>query len=169
LKSFQKLFSLSGYTTLEINRYYGGEVLAGFGMPNNGLLHFNTDAANAFGINVQNSISTVQEQLEQLREQGTLIFWGGTGKSAAFLNNYKIDSSRYPLVVDSDSHKVGKFVPGTGQLINSPEALKDLPNTIYVITTPWRAKDIKLDIDRRKLPYTRLLILQEGVLCDYTN
>jgi hypothetical protein len=167
--SFHKLFSLSGYTRLEINRYYGGEVLAGFFIPNNTLLHFRSDVANAFSIDVCDSIQKVQDQLEQLRHQGTLIFWGGTGKSAAFLNNYKVDSIRYPLVVDSDAFKVGKFVPGTAQLIGAPEALKDLPDIIYVITTPWRAKDIKLDIERRKLTYSRLLVLQEGVLCDYTN
>jgi hypothetical protein len=166
--SFQKLFSMSGYTRLEINRYYGGEVLAGFFMPNNGLLHFNADAAKAFGINVCDSILKVKLQLGKLKHTDLLVFWGGTGKGAAFLNTYGIDCGNFPLVVDSDIHKVGKFVPGMGQEIKTPDILKDALAMI-VITTPWRAKDIKLDIEQRGLKYKRLLVLQEGVLCDYTN
>jgi len=167
--SFQTLFNISGYSKLEVSRYYGEEVIAGFFTPNNVPLQFNSDVTKAFGTNVQNLIYEVQDQLEQLRQTNTLVFWGGTGKSAAFLNTYNIDSIKYPLVVDSDVHKVGKFVPGTGQMIGSPESSRDVPNIIYVITTPWRAKDIKLDIDNRGLKYTRLLVLKEGVLHDFSS
>jgi hypothetical protein len=168
--SFQTLFSQCGYSTLDINRYYGNEVLAGFFTPNSVPLQFYTDKAKAFGAGATDSISTVQRQLEEIKQQKkTLVFWGGTGKSAAFLNSYGIDSTNYPLVVDSDVHKVGKFVPGTGQEIQSPDIIKAFSDPIIVITTPWRAKDIKLDIEYRGIKYRRLLILQEGILCEYNN
>jgi hypothetical protein len=131
-------------------------------------LQFYSDTAKAFGIGSNDSISSVQKQLEEIKKQGkTIVFWGGTGKSAAFLNSYKIDRVNYPLVVDSDVHKIGRFVPGTGQEIQTPDIIPSLSNPIIVITTPWRAKDIKLDIERRNLKYQRLLILQEGSLCEY--
>jgi len=46
-----------------------------------------------------------------------VAIWGGTGKSAAFMNRYAVDAARFPIVVDSDPAKVGTFVPGTGQEI----------------------------------------------------
>lgn len=167
--SFQTLFAVSGYSKLEVSRYYGEEVIAGFFSPNSVPLHFNCDAAKAFGINVYDSILNMKQRLQELKMTDWLVFWGGTGKGAAFLNMYNINASDFPIVVDSDSHKIGKFVPGTGQEIQSPDILKDTDSATIVITTPWRAKDIKLDIERRGLKYKRLLVLRGGMLCDYTN
>lgn len=169
-RSFQTIFSLAGFEELDISCYYEGEVIAGFFVPSNGKLHFNYDSSKAFGLDAYDSILAVQQQLKEFRQDNKmLVFWGGTGKSAAFLNNYKVNCNDFPFVVDSDGHKIGKFVPGTGQEIQSPEILNGTDNAVIIITTPWRARDIKLDIDHRGLKYSRLLVLKEGVLCDYTN
>jgi hypothetical protein len=161
--SFKTLFKSSGYSELEVNQYYGDEVIAGLFMPANNVLF---PCAKIFSKKVQTSFTTVTEQLAQLRTTQPIIFWGGTGKGAAFLNNYKLDAVKYPLVVDSDPNKIGRFVPGTGQEIQSPEIIRTIINPIIVITTPWRAKDIKLDIEKRNLKYSRLLVLQKGILSD---
>jgi len=168
--SFNTLFTLSGFETLEVSRYYGNEVIVGFFVPNKSPFGVYPEVAEGFYQQTQKSKATVVKQLEEYRNEGPIIFWGGTGKGAAFLNMYGIHSSRYPYVVDSDPHKVGKFVPGTGQEIRWPDTLDVFGlDTTVVITTPWRAYDIKLDIDRRGLLYKKLLVLKEGELCEYSN
>ena len=47
----------------------------------------------------------------------SVAIWGGTGKSAAFMNRYRVDATRFPVIIDSDPAKVGTFVPGMGQAI----------------------------------------------------
>jgi len=160
--SFKTLFSLTGYSEIEMNQYYGDEVIAGFFRANN-----LSPYAKIFNKKAQVSFGIVKDQLSQLQKTTQpVIFWGGTGKGAAFLNNYHLDMVNYPLVVDSDPNKIGRFVPGTGQEIQSPEIIRTIINPIIVITTPWRAKDIKLDIEKRDLKYSRLLVLQKGILSD---
>ena len=93
--------------------------------------------------------------------------WGGTGKSAAFINRYGIDAERFPVVVDSDINKVGTFVPGTGQEILAPSWLIDNPVEVIIIPTQWRANDIYREINETNIHFDTLLIEHEGRLIDY--
>jgi len=61
---------------------------------------------------------TISRQLDELHRSGKRVaIWGGTGKSAAFINSYGADAKRFPVVVDSDVDKAGTYVPDGGQLI----------------------------------------------------
>lgn len=95
---------------------------------------------------------------------GRTVLWGGSGKSAAFINLFGFNEYRFPFVVDSDPNKVGRFVPGTGQLIQSVEAVFADPVDTIIITTPWRAKDILSEIERKALSYKTILVLDKGRL-----
>lgn len=97
------------------------------------------------------------------------MFWGGTGKSAAFLNSYGIDADRFPIVVDSDPNKIGYFVPGTGQEIRSPEYLLTKPLDSIVITTQWRARDIVAEIKGRNITYKKIYVVCDGRLINYED
>jgi hypothetical protein len=167
--SFKTLFTLCGYSELEVNRYYGNEVLVGFFAPNKSPFSVYNEVVQNFCTRANTSQAMISLQLERYSKEGRIIFWGGTGKGAAFLNMYGIHSSKYPFVVDSDSNKVGRFVPGMGQEIRKPEEFIGLDNLIIVVTTPWRIHDIKLDIDRRGITYNKLLVLKEGELCEYPS
>lgn len=167
--SFKTLFTLCGYSELEANRYYGNEVLVGFFVPNKSPLSVYNEVAQNFCTRASTSQAMISLQLERHSKEGRIIFWGGTGKGAAFLNMYGIHSSKYPFVVDSDPNKVGRFVPSMGQEIRKPEEFIGLDNLIIVVTTPWRIHDIKLDIDRRGITYNKLLVLKEGELCEYPS
>jgi hypothetical protein len=167
--SFKTLFTLCGYSELEVNRYYGNEVLAGFFVPNKSPYSTYNEVAQNFCNQANTSQATISLQLERHSKEGQIIFWGGTGKGAAFLNMYGIHSSKYPFVVDSDANKVGRFVPGMGQEIRKPEEFIGRDNLSIVVTTPWRAYDIMLDIERRGIAYKKLLVLKEGELCEYPS
>lgn len=110
----------------------------------------------------------IQAQLQTLVLNGeTLTIWGGTGKAACFIGYYDLDRKRFPIVVDSDPLKVGTYVPGTGQLIQSRDILKHMAPTTILIPPQWRAKDIVTEIDRHHIPYNRILIEHNGALIDY--
>ncbi len=112
--------------------------------------------------------NTVRHQLDALVESGVeLAVWGGTGKASAFINRYGLDSTRFPLVVDSDLSKVGTFVPGTGQPIMAPMVLNKRPVDVIVVATHWRARDIALEIEKRGIRCVQLLLEHAGALVDY--
>jgi hypothetical protein len=113
------------------------------------------------------TISSVQELLYSLVSEGKrVVIWGGTGKGAAFLNKYNLDSDRFPVVVDSDTTKKGFFVPGTGQMIKHRDELKGLWIDVIVITSAWRAKDIMSEISAEQITVSTVLIESNGRLIE---
>lgn len=111
---------------------------------------------------------TINEQLKQIHLSGKkTAIWGGTGKSAAFMNYYGADAQRFPIVIDSDKAKVGTFVPGTGQEIRFRDYLTSNPVDIVIIPPQWRAGDILGEMQRHGIKPSAILIEHEGRLIDY--
>jgi hypothetical protein len=158
-RSFRQLFEESNCEGIEILKCYQGEVLVGLAEPQ---MLDTWAVATQFQQRATASLASVTDTVSKLT--GTVLFWGGTGKGAAFLNMYNIQNH---YVVDSDPHKIGRFVPGTAQEIQSPDLFKDRDDVTIVIATPWRAYDIYVDIKRRGLKYRSLLVLQDGALHEY--
>jgi predicted O-linked N-acetylglucosamine transferase (SPINDLY family)/SAM-dependent methyltransferase len=112
--------------------------------------------------------ATMQCDIDALASSGRHVaVWGGTGKAAAFINQYGLDAGRFPLVVDSDAEKVGTHVPGTGQEILFRNFLIQYPVAVILIATQWRAGDIVAEIDRCGIAYESILLEHQGRLVDY--
>lgn len=162
VRSFRTIFEISGFQEIKIDCCYNGEVLVGlFKARKNTPVNLAYQFRSAAFVTVQN----VTEQLRCLTHP--IYFWGGTGKSASFLNIFGVDADRFPFVVDSDNNKVGRFVPGTGQEIQSVDWLLKQPPGIIVITTPWRAKDIYQEIQRCGIQSRSIVVLWKGILRQY--
>jgi len=114
---------------------------------------------------VQKNIHTLLNALQTQNLQVAL--WGGTGKGAAFMNSLNLDSTRFPLVIDSDPAKTGTYVPGTGQKIQAKNYLLEHPVDIILITTQWRARDIVNELIEAKIPFQKILIEYQGQLLNY--
>jgi hypothetical protein len=135
-RSFRTMFESCGWLTRECYRTYNDEVLVWIGVPMpraypgypQGWDYHGTDGLIQF--------------LMTLVDDG-IVFWGGTGKGAAFLNAFNITKGR---VIDSDRRKAGRYVPGTGQLIEHASKLYENPAKTVLITTRWRAADIWMEI-----------------------
>ncbi len=95
-----------------------------------------------------------------------VVVWGGTGKAAAFIHHFRLTQAHL-YVVDSDSDKVGTFVPGTAYKIHDPQTLEHREPAHIVIPPQWRAHDIYQEIERRQLPYQALWIEHQGQLVDF--
>jgi protein O-GlcNAc transferase len=148
---------------------YGDEVIFGLtSFQKNVQLVNHAQDSMAFLIKWEQIFSSVTKHLDFFLKEGKqFAIWGGTGKGAAFLNSFEMDSVRFPLVIDSDAGKVGTFVPGTGQEIKSKEYLKAHPVALILIATQWRARDIVQEILANQIPFQQILIEYQGNLVDY--
>jgi hypothetical protein len=169
--SFTRMLELSTANILEIGHAYDDEVvygLAELGVPQASV--DNAAEASAFLASCETGLATIGQQLQALHaSDDTVVIWGGTGKSAAFMWHYGVDAERFPLVVDSDEAKVGTFVPGTGQTISSKRQLQDLTVGTIIIPPQWRAADIRLELQQAGIAYEALLIEHNGQLVNFES
>jgi hypothetical protein len=168
-QSFRKMLSRCGAVINCVGHGYGGEVIYGYVTLGGQQRRLKiADEAGEFLDAAEAGLERIPAQLEELAATGVRVaIWGGTGKSAAFINRYGLDRVRFPLVVDSDFAKVGTFVPGTGQEIRSREWLKENPGAVVIIPPQWRALDIVLEMERAEISFKQILIEHQGALIDY--
>jgi hypothetical protein len=125
-ESFSRMLA-RGFCSIDaLDHGYDGEVVYAFLRLKGKREHLeHARAAKAFDRMAQASRQAIMTDLANLYMSGKeVVFWGGTGKCAAFLQAHHVDSHRFPLVVDSDPAKIGTCVPGTGQRIQPPSVLK---------------------------------------------
>jgi protein O-GlcNAc transferase len=167
--SFCRMLERSGAHLETLGHGYDSEVVYAFvrldartELIRNGL------AALRFRAQAERSRERIRAQLSALHESGKRVaIWGGTGKSAAFLNAHSVDAERFPYVVDSDIAKVGTYVPGTGQVIQFRDQLLREPADVIVIPCQWRAVDIVREMEERGIRFQSVLIDYQGELVDY--
>lgn len=167
-RSFLALMARAG-EVVESSHGYDGEViyaLVRFGVPSK--MQEQAETAARFHRKAEISRATIRAQLDVLAASGKRIaIWGGTGKAAAFIHQFRADAARFPLVVDSDPAKVGTFVPGTGQEIRFRDSLKDKSPDVVIIPTQWRARDIAAEMVREGIHAKQVLIEHNGRLIDF--
>jgi len=168
-RSFTAMLGASGARIESIEHAYDREVVTAFVTLRSPFAHGeNARASSAYREAASRSRIAILRQLEALAaEPGGVAIWGGTGKSAAFMNRYGCDAVRFPVVVDSDRSKAGTFVPGTGQEIRFRDWLKDHPAQTLIIPPQWRAADIIREIRGEGIAAARVLIEHEGRLVDF--
>ena len=167
-RSFRTLMERGG-DVIELAHGYDGEVvyaLSSLGVPEP--MRECAELAVDFSRRAITSRATICAQVDALAASGQCVaIWGGTGKAAAFINQYGLDAARFPLVVDSDPDKTGSYVPGTGQAIGFRDALKGVPLDVLIIPPQWRARDILAEMAREGIKAAQVLIEHDGRLVNY--
>jgi hypothetical protein len=167
-QSFRTLMERAG-DIIELNHGYDGEViyaLVRLRIPDH--CHATARSAAQFFDQAPLSREHIIAQMNDLIASGKQVaIWGGTGKSAAFIHQYQANARSFPLVVDSDIDKVGTFVPGTGQLIQFRDILKNQPIDVVIIPTQWRARDIVAEMERESIAAKEILIEHDGRLINF--
>lgn len=167
--SFRHLLARCSSNVEHIELGYNDEVIYG-------LAHFEPQAQQAmiarqavrFVKQTTTAHREVKRQLDEVAKSGrSIAIWGGTGKAAAFINRYGLDAKRFPLVIDSDSAKVGTFVPGTGQSIRPRDELLQQSVDVVLIATQWRAQDIVLEMQQHGIAAGQILLEHQGRIVDY--
>jgi hypothetical protein len=167
-ESFRKLMEKAGEIT-EFAHGYDGEVVYSLVRLTTPKIQLeNAIRTTNFLHQSYNSRTSISKQLNDLAKSDQRVaIWGGTGKAAAFIHQYNVDSQRFPLVVDSDPDKIGTFVPETGQEIIFRDILKSSPVDIVIIPTQWRAKDILTEMNREGIVAKLILIEHKGQLINF--
>jgi hypothetical protein len=167
--SFTRMLQASGASVLDVGHGYEGEVVFGFSrLGGTAVSTVVAKEATDFHDNANEALTTIKGQLAELLNQGrTVAIWGGTGKSAACMCRYDLDSDRFPIVVDSDRDKAGTFVPGTGQEIRFRDWLIDHPVDALIIPPQWRAVDIIVEMREAGISVGQVLIEHGGRLVDF--
>lgn len=167
--SFKVLLSKCSEEIVLVEKDYNQEVIFALVKLGRNSLNYSTQALKYYH-QIEHSKSNIQSQLSQLLKSGhSIAIWGGTGKSAAFINHYGLEPESYPIVVDSDQHKVGTFVPGQGQEIKSTEFLLGNPVDIIIIPPQWRARDIVEEIALKSIQVKDILIEFQGKLISFEH
>lgn len=168
-ESFTRMLGRCALAVDLVQHGYDGEVIYGFarlGGQREQAAHA-ADAAR-FAASAREGEATVRNHLAGLYLSGQRVaIWGGTGKSAAFINRYGLDARRFPTVVDSDPLKAGTFVPGMGQEIRFRDWLLQNPVDVVVIPPQWRAREIVAEMTRVGIQVRTVLIEHRGRLVDY--
>ena len=164
--SFENMFRLAGYELIDVRGVYDDEVVVAIVRPRpTGRLEEIRRTCEGYRTDLARHVHELPRQLDQLREGGkTIAFWGATGKGAALLNAFDLFDHDYPIAVDSDRNKVGRFVPRTAQEIRGGDYLVDHPVDVIVITSQWRARDIHHEIRARQIQCEQVLVLIDGRL-----
>jgi methyltransferase family protein/C-methyltransferase-like protein len=165
--SFTNMLKRASVDIEYIGHDYGGEIIYAIAhaMKNSNYVTHTKESINFYNETLVSNVS-IKEKIKIISEKKIAI-WGGTGKAAAFINTYELDSTRFPIVVDSDRDKVGTFVPGMGQEILFRDYLKEWPVEIIIIPMHWRAQDVVKEIELHKISYEKILIEHQGELVDY--
>jgi hypothetical protein len=158
VRSFLALFETCGWITHDFFLAYNQEVVVWLGRPDPRAFAVPPSDLN------REAIRDIVQYLQASRN--SVAFWGGAGKGAAFLNACEITDGR---VIDSDVRKAGRYVPGTGQLIEHARSLRVNPVDTIIITTRWRAADIYAEIKRDYPCVKEVLIVDGDFIREYTE
>lgn len=82
------------------------------------------------------------------------VVWGTGGKGVSFLNSMKGNPAIFGAV-DINPRRSGKYVPGSGYQIMSPESLVSSPPAFIIVTNPLYENEI------------RQSVAQLGIGCDF--
>lgn len=74
---------------------------------------------------------------------------------------------RHVLEHLTDPDKVGSYVPGCGQEIQSRAVLQAVPAAVLIIPTQWRARDILAEMAQAGIEVGHVLIEHDGRLVDF--
>ncbi len=159
-RSLIEMMESAGWITHSCIYCYNGEVLIWVGRPD----------PHGFEAPVTipdpSNVAALLDFLLNDRPNCSVAFWGGTGKGAAFLNTCDVTRCR---VIDSDVRKAGRYVPGTGQLIEPPSNLWIEPVDTVIITTRWRAADIYKEIKRDYPCVEEIYVIDNDAIREYTE
>lgn len=80
-------------------------------------------------------------------EGKVVAIWGGGSKGVAFLTTNGL-GPEVRHVIDINTHKQGKYMPGTGHLVAAPEALTKTPPDLVIAMNPVYLDEIREDLRR---------------------
>ena len=159
--SLARLFRSTGFDVLELELEYDNQYIVIAGKPTNSETRSSLpgeDDLPAVAAEVQRFASRFEKikahwlsTINGLRGEGKkIIVWGGGSKAVSFLTTMGL-TGQIEYVVDINPYKHGKFIPGTGHPVVSPESLKDYRPDVVVLMNPIYTEEVRRDLARMGL------------------
>lgn len=150
--SLARLFQLSGFEVLRLERTYADQYLVIEARPaaapaGEGLRPADDRATLWRGCrHLREEYASRLERMETLladaRARGERVaFWGAGSKATAFLTSLSVPD-RVDYVVDINPRKWGTFIPGTGHEVVSPEHTVAAPPGLVVLMNPAYLQEV---------------------------
>jgi SAM-dependent methyltransferase len=87
------------------------------------------------------------DRINGMRQEGKkLMLWGGGSKAVSFLTTLGL-SEQIEGVVDINPYKQGKFIPGSGHAVVSPEALKQQRPDCVILMNPIYGQEVRARLE----------------------
>lgn len=119
--------------------------------PEAGALAGLAQAVRAFAAACTASREAWRARVSELARRGPCAVWGAAAKGVIFLNVLGLDAGTVPLVVDINPRKQGRHVPGTGQRVIAPTALRAHGVRSVLVMNPNYAEEIRGQLQAENL------------------
>jgi hypothetical protein len=108
--------------------------------------------AARFGEEYARKVAYWEDRLRTLRSSGrTVALWGAGSKGVTFVNTVR-GGSGLACLVDLNPRKHGRYVPGTGQPVVAPPALRELRADVVIVMNPLYREEIEAQMHDLGLP-----------------
>jgi hypothetical protein len=156
--SLARLFRACGFEVIDLYKAYGEQYLmiearpvadaSEYHHPLEESLEETTENAKYFVEHISQKLDSWKQHLEKMQAQEKrVVVWGSGSKCVAFLTTLDtIDKIQY--VIDINPHRHGKFIPGVGKEIMSPEFLKDYKPDQIIVMNPIYREEIQKMMDQ---------------------
>jgi len=149
IQSLVALLEKCGFQVISCSEEFDGEIISAIGVVNSSMPSMQYDFYYKMKI--------LASKIKLLKSEGkSIALWGVSGNGCALLNFCNFNASVIEYVIDSDKRKQGFFVPGTGQLVVSPEYLKKSPPDVIVILSQLHKIDI---IEQIRITYNPNIVI----------
>jgi SAM-dependent methyltransferase len=141
--SLREVFRRSGFSVTQIRAEFGGQFLSVHALPEvNGTASPQEPPAElgtwvrSFTHHYESKVKSWQDTLRDLQGKGLrTVLWGAGSKGVSFTNILQI-TEEIGCLIDLNPHKQGRYVPGTGHQVHSPDFLTEYrPDTVIVMNS----------------------------------
>jgi SAM-dependent methyltransferase len=103
------------------------------------------EEAREFARGVERTIDGWRERIAAVRARGGRVaLWGSGSKAVSFLSH--LEAGLVDAVVDVNPHRHGRFLPGSGVEVESPERLRELGPELVIAMNPIYRSEIGADL-----------------------
>lgn len=162
------LFNSCGFSICNLTETYKGQFLCIEAVPDNFPSNLNTECLSNMKMryNIKkfseifwDKIETWQKKVKMIEQSGKkAVLWGGGSKGVTFLNMVG-NKNQIEYVIDINPRKIGKYIPGTGHKILSPEFLREYRPDIVIVMNSIYKNEIQQTLNRLGLSTQLVLVL----------
>lgn len=155
--SLEYLFRRAGFEVLEIATEYDDQYLTIEAKPaevaeSDEDIDINTleikELFDLYKSNIEDLLNRWKSLLNSYFEKGfKIVVWGGGSKAVAFMTTLNI-GQQINYVVDINPYKQNHFLPGTGQMVVSPEFLAEYRPDVVLLMNPIYEQEINRDLNK---------------------